>query len=209
MLSVPKSKAKLFDGMAGNTGDKLIWLGTHQWLHNLPLTTELNGEGTIVFPGSGVSTRQWERGWFWKGASYDKIVVLPAMGEETPTVRKFLNKPNVIAYARDKTSNIPGTILAKDLALKAFPHEVVPGTGTLEAWRHQPGDISLEIPSLKAWLNTIARHAEIHTDRLHVTVAALMMGKRVRYKHQKGHVNNKIKDYLEYNFPHQTLATPW
>src|SRR5205823_10070645 len=72
------------------------------------------------------------------------------------------------------------------------------GQGTLNAFRTDPealplglppdnNDISVTCQTLDEWLWTIARHDTIRTDRTHVTIAAALLGKRVRFRPSNYH----------------------
>jgi exopolysaccharide biosynthesis predicted pyruvyltransferase EpsI len=58
-------------------------------------------------------------------------------------------------------------------------------------------DISLTCGNLDEFLDLIQRHDSVITDRLHVAVASLMLGKTVRYVDP---YNQKISRYAKFNF---------
>jgi hypothetical protein len=58
-------------------------------------------------------------------------------------------------------------------------------------------DISLSTPSLSEFLSSIKAADTIMSDRLHVVVAAVMLGKSVRFIDP---YNEKISRYVRYNF---------
>ncbi len=58
-------------------------------------------------------------------------------------------------------------------------------------------DISLSCQNLEEFLRTISAFNTVITDRLHVSVAAVMLGKKVQFVDP---YNNKISRYIEFNF---------
>jgi exopolysaccharide biosynthesis predicted pyruvyltransferase EpsI len=62
-------------------------------------------------------------------------------------------------------------------------------------------DISRSCSSLDEWLWTIARHADVKTDRAHVMIAAALLGKTVDYGTSSYHKVPAIADYSLRFFP--------
>jgi exopolysaccharide biosynthesis predicted pyruvyltransferase EpsI len=58
-------------------------------------------------------------------------------------------------------------------------------------------DLSTASPNLNQFLERIRASEIIFTDRLHVVVAAVLLGKQVEYLDPR---NRKISNYIEFNF---------
>jgi exopolysaccharide biosynthesis predicted pyruvyltransferase EpsI len=156
---------------------------------------------------------------------FDRVLILPSEYEpEVPAVGLALSQPNVYAFARDaesfrKIRSYGRAALAMDPALWAM--EFVPPTtsrtdedlgNVLLALRTDVGsclpqlglrpsaennDISASTGSLPEFLECVKAVDTVVTDRLHVAVAAIMLGKHVRFPDLH---NRKISRYIEYNF---------
>ncbi len=136
---------------------------------------------------------------------FENVILLPTTFDpRVPLVRRVLNNTSAVVFARERQSyrrirNLCDAELAHDTA---FFFDYTPylrkGKGTLNAYRVDPetarpagteallpadnNDISMTCESLDEWLWTISRHELIRTDRAHVTIAAVLMGKRVEYR---------------------------
>jgi GT2 family glycosyltransferase len=133
---------------------------------------------------------------------FERVVVLPSSfdpGEDE--VRSVLRRTRAIVFAREPESlrRITGLCdarLAHDCAFFYPWQRVAPATkptGTLNAFRtdlEQAGhlrpppdsvDISLTAGDLDDWLDTIASHEHVRTDRAHVMIAAAMLGRSVEW----------------------------
>jgi exopolysaccharide biosynthesis predicted pyruvyltransferase EpsI len=157
---------------------------------------------------------------------FKKVVILPSEHElEIDIVNKALSLKNVWAFAREEKSytkikQYGRAAIALDLALFAFDFETAnyPERSdqdlgvVLIALRTDAGsmlsinnltqvklnnDIGLTCRNLDEFLDLIQRHDSIITDRLHVAVASLMLGKTVRYVDP---YNQKISRYTKFNF---------
>jgi len=157
---------------------------------------------------------------------FKKVVILPSEYEpEVDIVNKALSLKNVWAFAREEKSytkikQYGRAAIALDPALYAFDFETAnyPERSdqdlgvVLIALRTDAGsmlpirnltqvklnnDISLTCRNLDEFLDLIQRHDSIITDRLHVAVASLMLGKTVRYVDP---YNQKISCYAKFNF---------
>ena len=62
-------------------------------------------------------------------------------------------------------------------------------------------DISRSCFSLDEWLWTIARHADVKTDRAHVMIGGETLGKNVDYRYLSYHKVPAIADYALRSFP--------
>ena len=157
---------------------------------------------------------------------FKKVVILPSEYEpEVDIVHKALSLKNVWAFAREaksytKIKHYGRAAIALDSALYAFNFETVNHLErsdqdlgvVLIALRTDAGsmlpvknltqvesnnDISLTCRNLDEFLDLIQSHDSIITDRLHVAVASLMLGKTVRYADP---YNQKISRYAKFNF---------
>ena len=131
---------------------------------------------------------------------FRRVIVLPSSFDTAEeTVRDALARSRAIVFARERVSasklvSLCDVRLAHDCAfffdLARWRRD---GSGTLNAFRTDPEatglralapdneDISATAPDLEAWLNRIAEHDLIRTDRAHVMIAAALMGKRVEF----------------------------
>ena len=157
---------------------------------------------------------------------FARVVLLPSQFDATvPVVAAALSRPNVFAFAREPRSfnrirRFGRAALAFDPALFA---ERLPGTrpapparaasARLIAFREDPAsllaahgcrpnprvnhDIGRLAPDLDGFLAAVQTVDEVVTDRLHVTVAAAMSGRRVRYIDPHDH---KISTYVAFVF---------
>lgn len=160
---------------------------------------------------------------------FGQVVILPSEYEpEIPVVISALSQPNVFPFARDSYSYnqvklITQVSLSLDPALYAFDFEtatkkIAPDNNLGEVLlalrtdasslliQHglQPGpmnsDISVTYQDLDQFLKSIREVDTVVTDRLHVVVAAVMLGKTVRYVDPS---NYKISRYVDFNFRHE------
>jgi exopolysaccharide biosynthesis predicted pyruvyltransferase EpsI len=157
---------------------------------------------------------------------YGEVVILPSEFEtEVTTVQNCLLLANVYPFARDadsygKIKQLGKAGLGLDLALWAFdfrtpipqnfsdtnPGNVLLALRTDSASKIDKekisisgtnNDISLTTSNLNEFLETILAADTVVTDRLHVAVSGVMMGKNVRFVDP---FNHKISRYLRYNF---------
>lgn len=160
---------------------------------------------------------------------FRQVVILPSEYEpEIPVISAALSQPNVFPFARDSYSYnqvklMSQVSLSLDPALYAFDFEAATRKTTsddnlgdvLLALRTdassllmhndlQPGrsnsDISVISQDLDQFLKSIREVDTVVTDRLHVVVAAVMLGKTVRYVEPS---NYKISRYVDFNFRHE------
>jgi hypothetical protein len=157
---------------------------------------------------------------------FGRVFILPSEYEpDVPSVRRALMCSNVFTYARETVSygkiKVYGkAALSLDPALWAFDflNETRKDTGDknlgkiLLALRTDPAsllskyglkpsdsnnDISLSKPNLGEFISSISEADTIVSDRLHVVVAATMLGKSVRFIDP---YDEKISRYVKYNF---------
>lgn len=157
---------------------------------------------------------------------FEKVVVLPSEYDtDVKEVAYALSQPNVFAFARDAESytlikRFGRAALGLDPALWAFDGFAASlksagsasNHATLLALRtdasstlHLSGvqasarnnDLSASSASLQEFLDSIRRSETVVSDRLHVVVASLAMGKSVSYLDPW---NEKISRYSRFNF---------
>ena len=160
---------------------------------------------------------------------FGQVVILPSEYEpELPVVFSALSQPNVFPFARDSYSYnqvklFTQVSMSLDPALYAFDFEaatrkIASSNNTADVllalrtdassllMHHglQPvpmnSDISVTYQDLYQFLKSIREVDTVVTDRLHVTVAAVMLGKTVRYVEPSNH---KISRYVDCNFRHE------
>ncbi len=168
---------------------------------------ELSGEVLLIhgcggFGGVSAHRVEQSRHYFDR---FEIVVILPSSFDTGRSkVREFLHTvpDHVTVYAREKVSfdlaaacmADPGQLnLAEDLALQYdySPWKARAGSGTLAAFRTD-AEAAIEVPGIcsidvsrygdkhDAWplLEVVSRFDTVHTDRMHVGVAAAMMGKQ-------------------------------
>lgn len=156
---------------------------------------------------------------------FDRVIVFPSQYDpNVPIVREALSISNVFPFAREgdsygKIRQFGRAVLAHDPALWAMDFSSptrdfsdMRAGGALVALRtdsgsilHQQGlrpaahnnDISCTSSSLEEFLERIRQVETVVTDRLHVLVAGVMLGKRVQFVDP---YDRKISLYVEYNF---------
>lgn len=157
---------------------------------------------------------------------FRQVVILPSEYDpEIPVVFAALSQPNVFPFARNSYSYnqvklISQASLRLDLALYAFDFEAatretasdnnfgdvllalrtdVSSSLIHHGLRTAPtnNDVSVTCQDLDQFLKSIREVDTVVTDRLHVAVAAVMLGKTVRYVDPS---NNKISRYIDFNF---------
>ncbi|MDB4285307.1 polysaccharide pyruvyl transferase family protein [bacterium] len=158
---------------------------------------------------------------------FRQVVILPSKFDpREPIVHECLSRENVVAIAREEKSGraiarYPRSITAVDCAVYhsrfrpalSGDHEIARGQGTLLVLRENKGslladlglgpdpaankDISLKAITLDEWFDQIERSELVVTDRLHVAVAAALLGRRVAYVDP---YDRKISTYFGYTF---------
>lgn len=211
-----------FIRLHGNLGDQLIYAGTRQLLSAIPyreigIHEILDQQGKIaVVAGSG----GWCRAYHSVPAyvqkveeQFERVVVFPSSYDTSvPVVKDCLQNSKAIFFAREQhsyhqLSGLCDVRLAHDAAF-FFDYEpfVMEGRGTLHAFRtdresairslpENNRDISLNCHDLDHWLWTIARTAQVCTDRAHVMIAAALLGKEVEYASSNYHKLPAMVDF--------------
>jgi exopolysaccharide biosynthesis predicted pyruvyltransferase EpsI len=150
---------------------------------------------------------------------FERVVVFPSSFDPSvAAVGDALRATRAHVFAREPQSyelirGLCDADLARDCAFffdfRPYRH---PGEGLLLAFRTDAesaldrlpdgnDDVSVTCADLDEWLRTIAAHAEVHTDRAHVMIAAAMLGKRVRYWATAYHKVPAIAEWSLRGFP--------
>lgn len=160
-----------------------------------------------------------------KPALYNKIVILPhtIFGDKQIKILNNLQSDTTI-FCREKVSvdfvakNIKkGKVyLWHDCAFyNSFEKSKVEGVGTLNAFRSDQESILKMKPNpnndisyngyatkpLDGFLETLQKYNKINTDRLHVAIAAALLGKRVNFYPNSYYKNKAVFDYSLKKFP--------
>jgi hypothetical protein len=226
----------IFVRPAGNIGDRLIHAGTRRLLSGLryrevgvaearkcsgPVAL-LGGCGGWCGPYHGLPNclRVLE-------ARFDRVIVMPSSFDTTfDEIRRALAASRSLFFAREEVSfrQIRELCRAEIAHDCAFFFDFEPyrrtGQGVLTAFRTDresafaavPAgnqDISIECGGLDQWLDIIAHHDLIRTDRAHVTIAGALLGKRVEYLSSSYHKVPAIVDYALRSFPVSRLPGDW
>lgn len=159
--------------------------------------------------------------------NFHKVIILPSSFDlSEPIVKECLSLANVFAFARETKSyraikSLGRAGLFFDCAVyfhrfsDIIPYRNVPteGGGLLLALRNDNGsllpiygfqsnsavndDISLTKVELNMWIDAIDKATTIVTDRLHVAVASVLLGKELIYFDP---YDKKISTYFDYTF---------
>ncbi|MFN8126028.1 MAG: glycosyltransferase [Candidatus Nanopelagicales bacterium] len=194
----------------GNRGDELIWAGTRRLLHRhhyreIGVDELPRARGhTALLAGGGAWSQHYHEymptALAVAEARFDRVIVLPSSFDtRVDEVWEALAATRATVFARETESlrRIQGLCdarLAHDCAFfyDYEPHRRI-GSGTLHAFRTDAesarlapipadnDDISATAASLDEWLDTIARHERVETDRAHVMIAAALLGKDVGF----------------------------
>ena len=217
-----------FIRLYGNRGDELIYAGTRQLLarrfYKEVSVRNLSGASghTAVVAGGGC----WCGPYHDVAAhlplienNFKRVIIMPSSFDvSVPFVRATLAATKALVFARERESfngirQLCNANIAYDCA---FYFDYRPylrhGEGCLAAFRIDKesvrgvipegnNDISRSCSSLDEWLWTIARHAEVKTDRAHVMIAAALLGKTVDYRTSSYHKVPAIADYALKSFP--------
>src|SRR5262245_61986426 len=207
----------------GNLGDELIYAGTRQLLRGLfyreigiRSVEGASGHTALIAGGGSWCEAYQEMPAYLREVEkrFERVIVLPSSFEASvPAVKEALRSTKALVFARERESyrQIQGLCharLAHDCALyfDYGPYRR-PGKGVLNAFRTDREGLSLMLPldnndisvtssSLDDWLWTISRHEVVQTDRAHVTIAAAMLEKRVRYRPSSYH---KVPGIVEFS----------
>jgi hypothetical protein len=217
-----------FIRLFGNIGDDLIYAGIRQLLRDIPyreisVRNIANESGSLAIIAGGGS---WCSAFhllpsYLKAIEqrFQSVVVYPSSFDiSVDSVRESLQHTKAIVFARELESyqrirDLCHTELAHDCAFffdfSPFQRQ---GHGVLNTFRTDPeavpftlpvnnNDISVTCETLDEWLWTIARYDTIQTDRTHVTIAAAMLGKQVKYRPSNYHKLPGIVQFALSEFP--------
>jgi exopolysaccharide biosynthesis predicted pyruvyltransferase EpsI len=217
-----------FIRLYGNIGDELIYAGTRQLLarrfYKEVSVRNLSGVSghTALVAGGGC----WCGPYHDVAAhlplienNFKRVIIMPSSFDvSVPFVRATLAATKALVFARERESfngicRLCNANIAYDCA---FYFDYRPylrhGEGCLASFRIDKesvrsvipegnNDISRSCSSLDEWLWTIARHADVKTDRAHVMIAAALLGKTVDYGTSSYHKVPAIADYALRLFP--------
>ena len=217
-----------FIRLYGNKGDELIYAGTRQLLArrfykevSVRNVSAVSGHTALV-AGGGC----WCGPYHDVAAhlplienNFKRVVIMPSSFDvSVPSVRATLAATKALVFARERES-FDGICRLCDAKIAhdcAFFFDYRPylrhGEGCLASFRIDKEsvlsvvpesnlDISYSCSSLDEWLWTIARHADVKTDRAHVMIAAALLGKTVDYGTSSYHKVPAIADYALRLFP--------
>ena len=217
-----------FIRLYGNIGDELIYAGTRQLLARrfyrevgVRNVSGVSGHTALV-AGGGC----WCGPYHDVAAhlpliesNFKHVIIMPSSFDvSVPFVRATLAATKALVFARERESfngicRLCNANIAYDCA---FYFDYRPylrdGEGCLASFRTDQdsvrtvipegnNDISRSCSSLDEWLWTIARHADVKTDRAHVMIAAALLGKTVDYCTTSYHKVPAIADYSLKSFP--------
>ena len=217
-----------FIRLYGNIGDELIYAGTRQLLarrfYKEVGVRNISGSSghTALVAGGGC----WCGPYHDVAAhlplienNFKRVIIMPSSFDvSVPFVRATLAATTALVFARERESlsgisQLCNANIAYDCA---FYFDYRPylrhGEGSLVSFRIDKesvrsvipegnNDISKSCSSLDEWLWTIARHADVKTDRAHVMIAAALLGKTVDYGTSSYHKVPAIADYALRLFP--------
>jgi exopolysaccharide biosynthesis predicted pyruvyltransferase EpsI len=223
--SIGGARDVTFVRLVGNMGDHLIYAGARALLREVAYR-EISYTSLESDPGGELAIMSGSGGWCaaWHyfpellpmiERKFSRVIVFPTSFDvSVPVVRAALTATRATVFARERPSYEQIKPLCGDARLAhdtAFFFDFEPyrraGKGTLHAYRddHEaiphaiPAgnvDISHRCQSLDEWLWTIARAAEVNTDRAHVMIAAAMLGKRVNVIPSNYHKNTGLAEWL-------------
>ena len=217
-----------FIRLYGNIGDELIYAGTRQLLArrfykevSVRNVSGVTGHTALV-AGGGC----WCGPYHDVAAhlplienNFKRVIIMPSSFDvSVPFVSATLAATKALVFARETESfngirRLCNANIAYDCA---FYFDYRPylrhGEGCLASFRIDKesvrsvipegnNDISRSCHSLDEWLWTIARHADVKTDRAHVMIAAALLGKTVDYDTSSYHKVPAIADYALRLFP--------
>lgn len=214
----------------GNWGDGLIRAGTLRFFGQIGLeVTEIehvsrgkrwlpwNRKGSLIYGGGGAWCHYWNQGAATiarVGHLFQEVVVLPS------TFELPVDLPRVHLYARDRfesQAHAPRATFCHDMAFCLGSQNYSPGDGTgwflrtdKESAHRLPigasnRDISTEGTHLSppdGFFSAVAKHRVIHTDRLHVAIAACLLGREL-HLYPGGYFKNRalFRSSIEGHFP--------
>ena len=221
----------------GNCGDQLILEGMRALLadriyREVELTEMCAARGhTVLLSGGGAFCRPFHevmpRALSVAALRFERVIVLPSSFDPSEdVVRGVLARTRATVFAREAESYrriapLCDARLAHDCAFFFdFTRWRGRGSGTLNAFRTDRearaswnlpvdnDDISATAPTLQQWLETIAAHELVRTDRAHVMIAAALLGKQVEFAASSYHKLEAIAEFALSDHPVRPLAPP-
>jgi GT2 family glycosyltransferase/exopolysaccharide biosynthesis predicted pyruvyltransferase EpsI len=221
----------------GNCGDQLILEGVRALLadriyREVELTEMCAARGhTMLLSGGGAFCRPFHevmpRALSVAAHRFERVIVLPSSFDPSEdVVRGVLARTRATVFAREAESYrriapLCDARLAHDCAFFFdFTQWRGRGSGTLNAFRTDRearatwnlpvdnDDISATAPTLEHWLETIAAHELVRTDRAHVMIAAALLGKQVEFAPSSYHKLEAIAGFALSDYPVRALAKP-
>jgi exopolysaccharide biosynthesis predicted pyruvyltransferase EpsI len=209
----------------GNRGDDLIYAGLRRLIRDLPYREfplrdnldKIPYGDTAIVSGGGAWCRSYHAiaGVFTEiEKHFRRVVLFPSSFDlAEPSVASVLAKTKAVIFARERCSyeqicNLCDARLALDTAFffDFDPYRDGFSHGVLNAFRNDSEstgapipsgnrDISLDCATLDEFLWTISRHDLIRTDRAHVIIAAVMLGKQVEFRPSSYHKVPAMVDF--------------
>lgn len=214
----------------GNLGDELIWAGTRRLLgdrayreidvEELP---RASGHTALICGGGGFCHSRHELMPHVLAVAemrFERVILLPSSFDTSvDVVRDTLARTRATIFARERESHA----LIRELCDARIAHDCAfffdyasharTGVGRLLALRTdaesagerpippENDDISLTAPTLDRWIELIAGHELIWTDRAQVVIAGAMLGKTVEYAPSDYFKIPALADYALDGFP--------
>ncbi|MCO6412676.1 MAG: polysaccharide pyruvyl transferase family protein, partial [Thiogranum sp.] len=216
----------------GNFGDALIRYGTLKFLRDIGIPfTELTPtrtrrlewlgvamrpKGTLIFGGGGAWCSLWNHGTIVEKVRrrFRHVIVLPSTFDYTPQI------PGVTYFCRDRfesAGNVPDARFCHDMAFYIGAVAAPGGSGEGFFFRtdaessgriplpESNNDISIRgnhFSDVQPFFDAIAPFEVIHTDRLHVAIAACLMGRELHlyagsYFKSRAIFASSIRDYFD------------
>jgi len=238
--SKSKRRPVYYLGNPGNYGDSLIRYGAEKFFHDIGLKytvlrsfdtskrewwpTYIYPKGTLIFAGSGAWCDLYNREEMLLKVSkhFKNIIVLPSTYEFMPKIE------NATFFCRDKyqsQENIIDAPFCHDMAFYIGKVSSERGKGTGYFFRtDDESSKKIDIPksnvdiSLQGddntpvyhFFNAISKYEIIYTDRLHVSIAACLMGKEVHlypgsYFKSKAIYLSSMKGYFDNIYFHEDM----
>jgi Polysaccharide pyruvyl transferase len=221
----------------GNWGDGLIRLGTIKFFDDINLKyKELTRRkksciipwirgGTVIYGGGAGWCKIWTKApkYVARFKPRCKVIVLPSTYESTYSI------PNTVFFCRDKYESqqyMPGAVFCHDMAFYLRKLSLDSGKGSGKGYffrtdkesagkiKLPPGnnDISLKgnyLSNMTPFLEGINRFEVIYTDRLHVAIAACLLGGKEVHLYQSSFFKipaiymSSMKDVFDNLFFHE------
>jgi exopolysaccharide biosynthesis predicted pyruvyltransferase EpsI len=233
LQAIGESEDVTFIRIHGNLGDELIYAGTRQLLagvfyREISMRSLQDATGhTALIAGGGSWCEAYQAMPDYLPQvekRFERVIVLPSSFDVSVNrVKEALRSTKALFFARERESHrqirdLCNADLAHDGAL-FFDYRPYRrrGRGVLNAFRTDREGLPLALPldnndisttcgSLDEWLWTIARCDLVQTDRAHVTIAAAMLGKKVRYRPSNYHKVPAIIEFSLQGFPVEPIS---